>query len=406
MVVRKAFISIVFLTALDFAVCRVGGFSIYNLAKVVRRDERLQNVIDYVQLKLGSHSKQSYWHYSGILRNPLTGREIVGIEGVEIVRSVAVSPVYEGNTTAAAFLSKKLFMYVDRANASSLVVQYRLQRQAPLRPVKGINEIVEMVTLGIDEKGQTFASVTWPGSRRTITNNRISIEPSPTCDSILDRLVGRKKLNVVNFMTAGVPIQNIPRNSLRRWISFSPGGQDDRAGRSQEYYTISNVDSLPAGSDFSKGVNKNANSLSKQSVAALQRLIGAIRKPDAVLTYQRHGEGPAWYAVGRACIVELTGARYANEKCLPLYVRALVQRANPAFFDLSVPPAKVDTRHANSAENVSSVAAVAGVTARGNNKHKKQTLLTTQWFDVQTDLADKYQPWYAHMRSCIANLRK
>ncbi len=403
MIVRKAFISILLLAALDFSLGRQGGFSISNFAKVVRRDERLQNVIDYVQLKLGSHSKQSYWHYSGVLRNPLTGREIVGIEGVEVVRSAPVSPVYEGNTTAAAFLSKKLFMYVDRANASSLVEQYRLQRQAPLRPVKAISEIVEKVTLGIDDKGQTFASVTWPGSRRTITNNRIRIEPSPTSDSFLDRLVGRKKLNVVNFMTAGVPIQSIPQNSLRRWISFSPGGQDDRAGRSQEYYTISNVDSLPAGSYPHMGVNKNANSLSKQSVAALQRLIGATQQPDAVLTYQRHGEGPAWYAVGRACIVELTGARYASEKFLPLYVRDLVQRANPAFFDLSVPAAKVVTRHANRAENVSSVAAVAGVPARGN---KKQTLLTLQWFDAQTDPAERYKPWYSHIGTCIASFRK
>eukprot|EP01032_Pedospumella_encystans_P007539 gene7539-9036_t len=370
---------------------------------MIRQDEKLHNVIDFVQLKLGSHSKQSYWHYSGVLRNPLTGREIVGIEGVEVVRSVPVSQKYERNTTATAFLTKKLFMYVDRVNASNLLEQYRLQRQAPLRPVKAINEIVEKVTLGIDDKGNTFASITWPGSRRTITNKRISIEPLPVGNSFLGRMVGRKKLNVVNFMTAGVPIQSIPRNSLRRWISFSPGGQDDRAGRSQEYYTISNIDSVPAGSFPSIVVASGAN---KKSTSVVQRLTGAVHKPEAVLTYQRHGEGPAWYAVGRACVVELTGARYASEKCLPKYVRELVQHANPAFFDLSVPAMAVATRESrvtSTAQSALPAAVVTGIETRGNTK---QRLLTQEWFDAQVDPADNYKPWYSHIRSCIAKLRK
>ena len=404
MVARTTLFSALLLIALDSAVCRLSDFSMSNLAMLVRPDEKLQNVIDYVQLKLGSHSKQSYWHYSGVLRNPLTGREIVGIEGVEVVRAVPISQEYEmNNTIATAFLSKKLFMYVDRANASNLLEQYRLQRQAPLRPVKAVNEIVEKVTLGIDDKGQTFASITWPGSRRTITNNRISIEPLSVGNSFLGRMVGRKKLNVVNFMTAGVPIQSIPRNSLRRWISFSPGGQDDRAGRSQEYYAISNMDSLPAGSFPSTVVASGSN---KKSTYVVQRLTGAAHKPEAVLTYQRHGEGPAWYAVGRACVVELTGARYASEKCLPKYVRELVQRANPAFFDLSVPAMQVatrDSRDTSSTLSASPAAVEKGIETRDS---QKQTLLTQAWFDAQADPADNYKPWYSHIRSCIATLRK
>ena len=394
------------LLALDFAVCRLSDFSMSHLAKLVRPDEKLQNVIDYVQLKVGSHSKQSYWHYSGVLRNPLTGREIVGIEGVEVVRAVPISQEYERNTTATAFLSKKLFMYVDRTNASNLLEQYRLQRQAPLRPVKAVNEIVEKVTLGINDKGLTFASITWPGSRRTITNNRISIEPLSVGNSFLGRMVGRKKLNVVNFMTAGVPIQSIPRNSLRRWISFSPGGQDDRAGRSQEYYIISNIDSLSARSFPSTVVANNANTLGKKSTSVVQRLTGAAHKPEAVLTYQRHGEGPAWYAMGRACVVELTGARYASEKCLPKYVQELVQRANPAFFDLSVPAMQVATRDLRDTSSTLSAPPAAVKKGIETRDSQKQTLWTQAWFDAQTDPADNYKPWYSHIRSCIAKLRK
>lgn len=398
--VKWNFLGFIILAVFDFGLSHMGSSFIQNLARVTRYDGSLQNVIDFVNLKVGS-SKQSYWHYSGMLRNPLTGREIVGIEGVEIVRSVPVFPRRKENDTfATAFLSKKMFMYVDKNNGSNLIEHFRLQRQAPLRPVKSFSEMSQKVTLGVDSRGQTFASIAWPGSQRTTTNNQLAITSASKGTSFVDQLVGRKKLDVINFMTAGVPIHKIPRNSLRRWISFSPGGHDDRAGRSQEYYTISNIDALHVDSLSPATAKTHAGDSGKKSIASMFGLRNPT-KPEAVLTYQRHGEGPAWYAVGRACIVELTGARYSSEKALPSYVRDLVQRANPAFFDLSVPNKPDDVERGNN-DNISANGMKETVAKRST----KQTLLTPQWFDAQSDPADKYKPWYSHIHTFFPSIRK
>lgn len=353
-------------------------------------------VKDYLSLKAGSGSKQSYWHYSGVMRNPLTGAEVVGIEGVEIVRPIrSIAGTHNISDSAddytRSYLSKKLFMYVDRTNRSSLINEYRLLRQAPLRPVTPSKQFAELVTLSVDSVGHMFASVSWPGSHRTISTNKIRILPAAGADSVLDQIRGRKKLNVVNFMTAGVPIGKIPKNSIRRWVSFSPSGESEGAGRSQEYYTISNGDAPAAGSPAA---------VVKQSVGkpGWKALFGPqTARPEAVMTYQRHGEGPAWYSVGRACVIELSGARYSSVKCLPSYVRELVSRAQPDFFDLSLPPVLSDGHQSN--DTVRS--GEAGVSIK-----RKNALLTQEWFAHQSDPLDNFKPWYTNVRNYLSSLRK
>jgi len=352
-------------------------------------------VKDFLSLKAGLGSKQSYWHYSGVMRNPLTGAEVIGIEGVEIVRPIRSMTGTNSSGSAddytRSYLSKKLFMYVDRTNRSSLISEYRLLRQAPLRPVVPSKQFVELVTLGVDSLGQAFASVSWPGSRRTISTNKIRIVPAAGADSVLDQIRGRKKLNVVNFMTAGVPIGKIPKNSIRRWVSFSPSGDSEGAGRSQEYYTISNGDAPAASSP---------DAVVKQTVgkAGWRALFGPKpTKPEAVMTYQRHGEGPAWYSVGRACVIELSGARYSAAKCLPGYVRELVSRAQPDFFDLSLTPALPNLHQGNESVRCDD----GGVSIK-----RKNALLTREWLAQQSDPLDDFKPWYTTVRNYLFNMCK
>ena len=52
----------------------------------------------------------------------------------------------------------------------------------------------------------------------------------------------------------------------------------------------------------------------------------------AVMHYQRFGEGPEWYAVGKPCSTELIANKYKSMDDLPSETVALFRKFAPGFF--------------------------------------------------------------------------
>jgi hypothetical protein len=404
---------------------------------------------DFVALKVGPR-KQAVWYYSGVIRNPLTGAEVVGIEGVETVRALKQSKVAPSNDKGGCdeqdcgYLTKKLFAYVDVKNRSELIEKFRVRHHSPLRPVTPVKTYAEKVILSTEQDGSIHARIEWPGSGRVMKTSKISISKAPEVSWLAGKL-GRKKLNVVNFMSAAVnsdPRKVDKLSFLRRWVSLSPTSAARSGGRSQEYYTIASgftgqqneltfktatatpdtqrsnergtsINAKDSRKETRPSDEPNKSEASNQMTAgkngrvwpavpwtAMPRVFEGSKmkyvKPEAVISYRRYGEGPPWYAVGKACVVEMTGYRFPHSRCLPKHVRDLVQRVDPGFFDTHF--IGVDgTDEPVSPASGSKTSTISGLLKGAN----KDGVLDMKWFARQSDPADAYKPWYVSVGGAL-----
>ena len=237
--------------------------------RTLPQDETRADIKLLSLLKAGDGSSIRVWHYSGIIRNPLTGFPIAGVEGLEKVQ--AVSDHYnpdksESNSNSTAniykksYVSEKVFVYTDLDDRTTPMKQFRVGKFSPKREINPVIRFSEIVTLTCtEEAGKPFVVITWPGGRITET-----YKFNVTClkGNWLQRFPIFKStcLEVMNNMRA------VKKRRIGRFISFAPTGSGD-CGRTQEYYTIRQ--------------DPFHNS--------------------AVMSYRQYGECPPSFSVGRAC---------------------------------------------------------------------------------------------------------
>ena len=226
------------------------------------------------------------WHYKGILRNPMNGAVIVGIEGLELTRrlsplemNITSLHINNNSVTSSSFLSRKVFVYTELQNRSVAVTKFRSGKHAPLRPLTPAREIFERVTIGPFDAnngrrsrststtndtmmgstvrvprpstavpsrtdfGRYIAEVELSGGRQLRTD-KLSIScqhdglTSSTLMNVMHRfMTGTKgqygmQYNVVNF------VRGRPKKLTNKWISFASPSDLITSGRSQEYYTV------------------------------------------------------------------------------------------------------------------------------------------------------------------------
>ena len=277
------------------------------------------------------------WHHLGVMRNPLTGAEVVGVEGIELVVPLP-SEVFtnDPNDTeitktskniikdvplfSESYLTSKIFVYVDGKNRSQAITSFRVRPpHSPSRQVNPIKEIHQLVTIGLNEQGKLYSKVGFPGGR-TIESKRIKIssksitnsEEGPKDSTALsirpsfrfgkaDLLADWKNpsFEVIQFVSAK------KKKTINRFISFqSPG--NDISGRSQEYYTIQLIPQTL--SKLLKGLGLGLGRKDQPS------------QPTAKMIYKRYGECPPWYSVAKATSMEIQALRYNCLAELPLEV--------------------------------------------------------------------------------------
>jgi hypothetical protein len=398
----------------------LGKTSISRATDSHENAEYVDMIKNIVSIRAGSpQSTGVIWHHSGVMRNPLTGAEVVGIEGIEFTSSlpfyVKISNISDSsidstdtaNTNARSprnqkktskgtavretdvtnteqfsqsFLSQKLFVYVDAKNRSKAIESHRIHPiHSPARAVQPMKELNQMVTLGINQDSTLSSELQFPAGRTVrssrIKMNRAASGPKSPIEIGLDRLwsllgVSNPAYEIIHFMSAH------KKKSFNSWVSFqSPA--NDISGRSQEYYTLQMCKSGVPGRD----------------------------QPSAKMTYRRYGECPPWYSIGKASSIELSADRYDSLEDVPQEVLSRF-----LGYDQATPTAKGRSKGGSRSPSgeppspptvrdfLQHIAVVQGKPTQAFFKSRSGKALMVTHFNQKKDLLDSYMPWYSKFR--------
>ena len=274
------------------------------------------DIISYMNLRASSPSKSNdknknqfvVWHYTGVIKNPVSGLDMVSIEGLEITKNNGMKK----NEThiCTEYITKKIFIYTDKNNNSKAITEFRINPTAPKRKVNPVKVMTEKIVLEAQyhvnnttiNKNLYNCIVEWPRGRK-ISTKKILISSNNNDRTIIDKLFNRGlQYNIVNSMNAR------KKRLINRWISFTSSGNSD-SGKTNEYYTYSNSNIV-----LSSGKKYNSKV-----------------KPLSFMIYKRYGESPSWLALGRSLTTELIGYKYSSLKFIPYQTFKLIQDYCPEF---------------------------------------------------------------------------
>lgn len=279
------------------------------------------DVTSYMNLRASSPSisndknknQFAVWHYTGVIKNPVSGIDMVSIEGLEITKNNGIKK--NGTHVCSEYLTKKIFIYTDKNNNSQAITDFRMNPTAPKRKVNPVKVMTEKITLeaqcndnnnnrnNTNNKNLYNCIIEWPRGRK-ISTKKFIISSNNNDRTMIDKIFNKGlQYNIVNSMNAR------KKRSINRWISFSSSGNSD-SGKTNEYYTFSNNNIV---------VNSSKKYNSKV-------------KPISFMLYKRYGESPSWLALGRSLTTELIGYKYSSLKFVPYQTVKLIQDSCPDFF--------------------------------------------------------------------------
>ena len=232
---------------------------------------------------------------------------MVSIEGIEIIKNNGITKNQTHISTE--YITKKVFIYTDKANTTKAIYDFRFNPQAPKRSVNPVNIMTEKVIIqgtynnNTNKKNTYECIIEWPKGRQIYTK-KIMISSNDNDRTIIDKILKKRlQYNIVNSISAN------KRKHINRWISFS--GSNSDSGRTNEYYTYSSSD-IPSFTTSSKKYNYKM-------------------KPLSYMVYKRYGESPSWLALGRSLTTELVGYKFSSLKHVPFNTFKLIQDAAPEF---------------------------------------------------------------------------
>lgn len=261
---------------------------------------------EWIQGRCGDGS--AVWTYEGTLYDPLDGRKICQVEGIELVRTLAgpndsssrrvglISKDLEGSTTV---LSRKLFCYKSPKEPHKLLSSIKLRHNSPKRLVP-TNQAVAVydtaTTLSSRHDGKQLVLHTeFPNGKCYWASAESSDEPSEEAASkSLDFTVYTKKRSTDLPELLDEPKNGdvivAPKRSRLIQFGASPKQEVGRFGARETYsYTLSKAP------------------IEKRSWKFWEKQIES--PPNCSVKYTRYGEGPPWYGPGKYCTLELKGRR-------------------------------------------------------------------------------------------------
>ena len=285
-------------------------------------------VADWVKGKCGE-SGERLWRYHGSLYDPLDGRKVATVEGLEWVSLLRQSdtadrPIYtevlnHPNATwknAASLWSKHLFCYTlgdGSAENSTLLRSIRIRPYSPERPIplEQAAAVYETASTFIEtSNGELIVHSEWSSphqTNRTISiwgsaNVKRSIEDgslgfsvyckrrSPKSPFFLPNLSPKAEDSAGDAGNATITVS--PRRA--KWVQFGMSNMDTtHKYGARETYSLS--------SSFSNKPSRSRHFRFPWMPTTGGRAATAHPK----LTYSRYGEGPPFYAPGRMCMLEL-----------------------------------------------------------------------------------------------------
>ena len=351
---------------------------------------------DWIQARCGSGNNDAknnmddsvaLWVYEGALFDPLEGRKIANVEGVELVRCVAstnrgddthsnaqakhwgeleVGPLLRHpNATydhASTILSRKLFCYQSPENPAKLLSTIRLRPNAPLRkiPTKQAVAVYDTATTFIARGQELLAHTEWP-DHQSIWGRAARKSSNINQDGDEDTVQQKKKITNNHQQSASKSTKSFDFTIYARQKSANkkteqlfdlttPPVVDDgssssviaspRRAKLIEFGTGSSnaKDKFGARETYSYTYDNTNN---KAGYGLLQRLglrrsndksTSTMTPPICQVRYSRYGEGPPFFGPGRICSLELQGRRVASLDDLPPLTKSVIaNRMSPLF---------------------------------------------------------------------------
>lgn len=266
---------------------------------------------DWVKARCGNGS--AVWTYEGTLYDPLDGRKICQVEGLELVRTLAtpkdtvsrrlglVSKELSNSTT---ILSRKLFCYKSPDEPDKLLRSIKLRHNSPTRSIP-TNQAVALydsaTTMSSTDDGKRLVLHTeFPNGRcywATVDSTEETPGESAAGTRSLDFTVfTRKRPTDLPILSADISSEGVvvaPKRSKLIQFGASSKFENSRFGV-RETYCYSMTKKPPAGRGWRFWVNPNTD------------------QPVCSVKYTRYGEGPPWYGPGKYLMLEVRGRRAVN----------------------------------------------------------------------------------------------
>lgn len=273
-----------------------------------------------LSLKVGYPGSSFVWHYKGVLRNPFTGNQIAGVEGLEFTKSINFTKSQQ--TSTISYITRKCFLYTTATNMSVPLTEFAINRISPSRRVNPSKLMSQCITLNKTKNHKVISSIQYPSGRR-IESMNINID--------LDSLQSSAERHMAISSTIKSKKSTWQSNSF---VSFIFPFFSQKQPFNQEIYSLKEINTK----SFTSLFNPNEIQFS----------------PNAVMTYNRFGESPFWFSTSKPCIVELTACRYNGQHNIYSNphlqnVLQLIEQACPHFLQ---PPLNSNSNHIKGRANV------------------------------------------------------
>ena len=280
-----------------------------------------QQVDHWLDSRCGE-SGSAIWAYEGALYDPLDGRKICAVEGIELVRRLPILSSTEDNPSnllkmeqleerGYTVLSRKLFCYPSPEAPRKLLDVIKLRHNSPLRniPTHQAMAVYDCATTFLGRRNGTELVVhtEFPNGKcywSTATSGAKQALLDSTSTSTMDFTVYTKKRRsdvpeLSNTSEAEMFVS--PKRS--RLIQFGAAPKQEQEGRygARETYSYT---------------FQSKNATPKFNLQ-FWRKTQNIPSSSCILQYTRYGEGPPWYRTGTYCQLELTGRRVDHVSELP-----------------------------------------------------------------------------------------
>jgi hypothetical protein len=280
------------------------------------------NIQKWVEARCGMRSGSAIWAFSGTISDPMNGRKICDVDGLELVRILArpddskmrrnglVSKDLDNSFT---IMSRKLFCYKDPGNPNELVSSIKLTPNAPRRtvPLHQAISLYDTVTAASSQgdeskimlhtefpNGNCYWGVTEPSS---------SLNPSETMAFEWNIFTTKRSKNLPEI-TEGSSNNDIiisPKRSSLIQFGSKHHTSSSRFG-ARETYSYS----IPL------------SHVSNRKGWFLGRLMTIFKTPVFTMKYTRYGEGPPWIGPGKFVSLELKGQRVQSaDQISPLLMK-------------------------------------------------------------------------------------
>jgi len=330
------------------------------------------------------------WSYEGTLTDPMTGKVIADVEGLELIKrlpAVRRSQLTDNNKqsildnlhakkllcsqdsqwdAAMTILSRRLFCYrrrntMESSPCNSLLTSLRLRPDGPLRhlsPSESMAIYDSALTYISRNKGREMVIISERGGcggntedveiknqfvmghAEINSSNKIS-PPSIFEFSILARRGSERDGPTQLPLIRSEEVESVdatmspPRS---RFLQFGKGvGSDNSLAR--KYGSVRETYSYSFNNDIGSAGDASSNSgWFVRTVNQIGNRRLRVTPPESIkqstLLYTRYGEAPPWYAPGRSCTLELRGERIHE----PTSAGGTECTANSSAYSSNLPP--------------------------------------------------------------------